>query len=423
MSAIRKSLLQLMFSGSYMRRWNDKLRPVELYEIDKQAHKMIVAWMLTLLNSETMSAAERIKLQQEVIERGLFDYLYRLIITDIKPPVFYRICENKHDHAELTAWVLQELRPVVQALDAEFWSRLTAYHHTRNRDALADRILSAAHLYASGWEFNVIRHLNAFDEENESIAASFPAGLEKLRDVRGVDALTQGEDFFSEAPTPLGRFARLCGQLRFQIRWADTPRVPETAVLGHMFLVAGYAYFFSLVIGACPARCVNNFFAGLFHDLPELLTRDIITPVKRSTDQFSILIRNYELQELERRVFAPLALGGYDQLVSRLRYYLGRLGGGVESEFQEAIHDADGVRLVESFDRLHADHNHDHLDPKDGRLLKTCDSLTAFIEAHTSIHKGISSTGLYEALSRIRSEFRHQMLGPLSLGTLLADFD
>ena len=46
-----------MFSGSYMRRWNDKLRPVELYEIDKQAHKMIVAWMLTLLNSGGYSAS------------------------------------------------------------------------------------------------------------------------------------------------------------------------------------------------------------------------------------------------------------------------------------------------------------------------------------------------------------------------------
>lgn len=56
MSAIRKSLLQLMFSGSCMRRWNDKLRPVELYEIDKQAHKMIVAWMLTLLNSREREA-------------------------------------------------------------------------------------------------------------------------------------------------------------------------------------------------------------------------------------------------------------------------------------------------------------------------------------------------------------------------------
>ncbi len=57
-----------------MRRWNDKLRPVELYEIDKQAHKMIVAWMLTLLNSVGYSASDRLKLQQEVIERGLFDY-------------------------------------------------------------------------------------------------------------------------------------------------------------------------------------------------------------------------------------------------------------------------------------------------------------------------------------------------------------
>ena len=91
MSAIRKSLLQLMFSGSYMRRWNDKLRPVELYEIDKQAHKMIVAWMLTLLNSGGYSASDQLKLQQEVIERGLFDYLYRLVTTDIKPPEFYRI--------------------------------------------------------------------------------------------------------------------------------------------------------------------------------------------------------------------------------------------------------------------------------------------------------------------------------------------
>ena len=115
MSAIRKSLLQLMFSGSYMRRWNDKLRPVELYEIDKQAHKRIVAWMLTLLNSGGYSASDQLKLQQEVIERGLFDYLYRLVTTDIKPPVFYRICENEKDYKELTEWVLKELRPVLGA--------------------------------------------------------------------------------------------------------------------------------------------------------------------------------------------------------------------------------------------------------------------------------------------------------------------
>ena len=250
MSAIRKSLLQLMFSGSYMRRWNDKLRPVELYEIDKQAHKMIVAWMLTLLNSGGYSASDQLKLQQEVIERGLFDYLYRLVTTDIKPPVFYRICENEKDYKELTEWVLKELRPVLGAPDEGFWERLSAYHRNRERTSLPDRILTAAHHYASGGEYNVIKPFNTFDEENQSIAESFTERLDGLTDLCGVNELIQGHAFFSDSPTALGRFAKLCGQLRFQIRWADTPRVPETSVLGHMFLVAGYAYFFSLSLGA-----------------------------------------------------------------------------------------------------------------------------------------------------------------------------
>ena len=34
MPVIRKSLLQLIFSGAYLLRWNDKLRPAELLEID-----------------------------------------------------------------------------------------------------------------------------------------------------------------------------------------------------------------------------------------------------------------------------------------------------------------------------------------------------------------------------------------------------
>ncbi len=424
MSAIRKSLLQLMFSGSYMRRWNDKLRPVELYEIDKQAHKMIVAWMLTLLNSGGYSASDQLKLQQEVIERGLFDYLYRLVTTDIKPPVFYRICENEKDYTELTEWVLKELRPVLGAPDEGFWERLSAYHRGRDRSSLPDRILAAAHHYASGWEYNVIKPFNAFDEENQAIAESFTERLGGLTDLRGVSELIQGHAFFSDSPTALGRFAKLCGQLRFQIRWADTPRVPETSVLGHMFLVAGYAYFFSLSLGACPARRVNNFFAGLFHDLPELLTRDIITPVKRSVNQLPGLLRAYELQELERRVFGPLSAGGYDLLAERLRYYLGLVGEGVTSEFDETIRDSSGqVRCLGSFDALHAGGNVDELDPKDGELLKACDNLAAFIEAHSSVRTGIATPNLHEAIARIRGDFRHRSLGPLSLGTIIADFD
>ena len=83
-TVIRKSLLQLVFSGAFMKRWNDRLRPMELMEVDKQAHKMIVAWMLLSRVTKDMPLQERLDLVDETIEGGLFDYFYRLSLRQEK---------------------------------------------------------------------------------------------------------------------------------------------------------------------------------------------------------------------------------------------------------------------------------------------------------------------------------------------------
>ncbi|KAA0242417.1 MAG: HD domain-containing protein [Candidatus Brocadia sp. AMX2] len=62
------------------------------------------------------------------------------------------------------------------------------------------------------------------------------------------------------------------------MKWSRLHRIPRTSVLGHSLFVAILSYLFSLEIKACARRCVNNYFTGLFHDLPEVLTRDIISP-------------------------------------------------------------------------------------------------------------------------------------------------
>ena len=304
MPNIRKSLLQFVFAGAFMKRWNDKMRPMELLEVDKQAHKMIVAWLLYMHESQGLSLEERLDLGQTVIEGGMFEYFYRLVITDIKPPIFYQIKSNPDHYKLLTDWVLEQLAPRVQPLGGEFWSRLEAHFKGKPGNVQGRRILEAAHLYASSWEFNLIKGVNLQDDEFKEIEASFTEGMAGYTDLRGVEELIRGVE------TPLGRFAHLCGQLRFQKRWSQTPRVPETSVIGHMFLVACYAYFFSIALGACKARRQNNFFAGLFHDMPELLTRDIISPVKKSIRHVAELIKKYEDSELSRRVLVPLEQGG-----------------------------------------------------------------------------------------------------------------
>lgn len=420
MPSIRKSLLQFVFNGAFMKRWNDKLRPMELQEIDKQAHKMIAAWTLYELNSADLDPRERLELGRTVVEGGLFDFFYRLVITDIKPPIFYQIKNNPEHYRRLTDWVLDQLEVRIQPLGPTFRERMRSHllhmgEGVSPADRLGRRILDAAHLYASNWEFSLIKQLNQVDADDEmqGIEAGFIEGLAGHTDLVGVEELMEG------VGSRLGRFCHLCGQLRFQKRWSQTPRIPETSVLGHMFIVACYAYFFSLAVEACPARSQNNFFAGLFHDLPELLTRDIISPVKKSVHGLDDLIREYENRELERRVLGPLAQAGYPVLSTRLGYFLGLEVG---SEFDSTVI-RDGSTEVVDFEKLSSECNLDDLDPKDGEMLKVCDSLAAFMEAYVALRNGITSGELQLALWRIRTTYQQVSLGSLHVGALLADFD
>ena len=39
-------LLYMFFDATNMHRWNDHIRPLDLTELDKQAHKAAIAWAL-----------------------------------------------------------------------------------------------------------------------------------------------------------------------------------------------------------------------------------------------------------------------------------------------------------------------------------------------------------------------------------------
>ena len=81
---IKKSFLLKIFNAACMQRWNDKLRPIELTEMDKQAHKMMIAYVLGKMEEDKEETVNWIK----IIEGGIYEYILRAALTDIKPPVF-----------------------------------------------------------------------------------------------------------------------------------------------------------------------------------------------------------------------------------------------------------------------------------------------------------------------------------------------
>ncbi len=416
MSNLRKSLLHTLFSGFNMRRWNDKLRPIELYEIDKQAHKMIVAFLLCHA-VPSKNEEERDALLYDVIESALFDYFYRLVTTDLKPPLFYKIKENDEHYKKLTEYVEKELDTILAPFGAQFYEKFSKYHRGElcYSHPLTKHILKASHLFASRWEFNLIKKFNIdFDAEIPKIEKDFDE-LANIANFEGMEELKN----ILDPKNPLGALAHFCGQLRFQVRWSQEPRLPATTVLGHMFFVASVGYFASLDINACKTRIINNFFCGLFHDLPELLTRDIISPVKNSSEHLPDFIKQYEFDELKAKILEPLNKAGYQNITKALSYILGLE---IDGEFNSCYIENDKIIPCDTKE-LHTKYNKDIYRPKDGELIKACDILAAFMEAQASMRHGVTSPQIVAAYVRMRQSIKNPLPEEINFKAILADFD
>jgi len=392
---VGKEFVSQLFRAASMQRWNDKMRPIEFTELDKQAHKMIIAYLLARLE-EKSSSVDWI----EIIEGGIFELLQRTVLTDLRPQIFHRIKADNRKYQALNDWAYNELEPAIEPLGAGFCKRFRSYFNTSD-DCMSKRLLSAAHFTATRWEFKFIENANPGGYEIASIRGEIHAGIEKYYDLESMKEIILYPRYSD--------FLDLCGELRFQLRWSTLPRVPRTSVLGHMAMVAVLAYLFSLQAGACRSRCINNFYTGLFHDLPEVLTRDIISPVKKSSPALAELIKQYEKQEMAK-VYSLLDEGWRPDM----RLF-------AEDEFSDVVH-LEGKPVKKTFEEIEAAYNSDEYRPRDGSLVKAVDELCAFVEAWSSTANGISAPELSQAVASIRRSYTGRTVAGIDFGKLLEEF-
>ncbi len=394
---LRKPLLLKIFDAANMQRWNDKIRPVELRELDKQAHKMVIAYFIGKFqeNEEDFDWIA-------IIEGGLFEFLQRLVVTDLKPQVFYKIKEDPTRYAQLNKWVYEQLEPLISPLGDDLCARFREYFADA-RETLNKRILGAAHFYATKWEFDIIERTNPNGYEIPEIKKDLQDIQEKYYDLKGIQQIALYQKYRD--------FIDLCGELRFQLRWSHINRVPKTSVLGHMLIVAIFSYLFSCEINACKKRRINNYFSGLFHDFPEVLTRDIISPVKRSIEGLELLLKEYEKEQMEKEVYGLIPQEWHGEM----RMF-------TEDEFSSIV-TIDGMKKRTTSEEIIEKYNRDEFNPRDGELLKAADELAAFLEAFMALKNGLASQDLQDAKNRLKERYKQKMVAGIKFGELYADFE
>ena len=362
-------LIKLIFSTASIERWNDLPRPFNFIELDKQSHKMIIAYIL--------SSFEKDINYYDLIHLGIAGVLYRAVLTDLKAPVYYYLRKKKGK--ELDDFVLKQLENVI---DKEMKNYIKLFNNTTSKEK---RVLSAASYVANLWEFDFIYNFSKHTYGIEETKKDLENELEDYYDLEGVRILMLKRKSYD--------FISLCGNLRFQKRWANTPRVPETSVLGHMLFVAIMSFFLTKEYGGSEDKIYYNFFTALFHDLPEALTRDIIAPIKHGVFGLDKILKDYENMLIEEKIL-PLVP---NNLKNELKIML-------TDEFANKIITEGKYKKVEIAEDLLGNKG------IDGNLIKVADHLGAFIEALMSINHGIKSPELLNAIEFLSHKYKNKKL-------------
>ena len=398
---IPERLINRIFEAASIQRWNDHVRPVELTELDKQAHKMVIAWVLAKYQQESWQID-----WTRLMEAGLFEFLHRVVLTDIKPPVFHYLM--KKAGRQLNAYVLSELEDDLSGIKSPGSGRplhelMSRYLFEPDYSRKERYILNASHYLATKWEFELVYHaypnMYGIQETKQEIEDK----IEDYYQLTGVQKILLGGKSH--------HFIDLVSQLRFQKRWSKTPRIPQTSVLGHMLVVAQLTYLM-LAAGLGPRgekRLYNDFFSALIHDLPEVYTRDIISPVKREVKGLDQVILEYERRKLEDKILPLLPDSWHGQIVYFLdnqfcdRY---QKGGRTLLKQTSGESGSEGTDSPEALRFDPAEFEQDRFNPVDGRLIKIADELAAFWEAGLSIAHGIRSPNLKNALEKLHRKHK-----------------
>ena len=390
---IRKSLIESIFEAASIERWNDHIRPSRGFtELDKQSHKMICAYVLGKLEEDV----DWLKL----IEGGIFEFLHRLLLTDIKPPIFHKLMEEKGE--ELNKWAISQITPDISSISGGFADRFAEYFLNTNYAAKEKKVLEASHYLATKWEFDIIYDMCSTYYGIDKTRREIDSKLQRLEEQSFFKAFLHDKNYQG--------FINLLGELRFQQRWSRSPRIPATSVIGHMIIVAILSYFCVCETGACKQRLINAFLGGLFHDVPEVLTRDIVSPVKASVSGLDELIKNIENEQMENILY-PLIPSEWK---NEIEYF-------TSDEFSDKII-KDGVICMTTSKEISASFNDDKYSPIDGSIIRACDHLSACIETYVSHIAGVTSRTLLTANQELYNRYKNVVIDEIDFGSLFDYF-
>jgi len=379
-----------LFKLAVIQRWNDHPRPFNITELDKQGQKAIVAYLLAKIEERERGKSINWK---GLFEGLLFEALQRAVFTDLKPRLFHKLQKSKR--REMNRFLFETYRVSMEKFNKRLWQNFKSYFDEEDFLSYEKYIIRASHFIPTYWEFQFIYPVARAIYRIDRIKEELENTLEDFHHLVGIQRFLLKRKLYG--------FVNLCGQLRFQKRWISVERIPQTSVMGHLFFVSTTVYllmvYLSKFVEISERAFYSTFLTALLHDLPEIITRDIISTLKRVLGKEEI--RKVEMEGMESEVLNLLP----DYVADEIRVFLAFLP--QSSNVDEFTNRHYSERGFEVF----GDEKTEFLKRKEGfpiwgSLVKFADLLSAYYEAYYTLKYGLRNGELERALKDLEGKLK-----------------
>lgn len=268
-----------------LRRWTDLTTQQKYNELSKQGFNCVTAYLIAKCCEEEGWEIDYSKFPRIALGRA-FAKVY----------VYFDTPEHKiNEICNISQIAKSQFDEVATQIIAEKTDESFADFLKENPKSDEVKIYKAATKIATYIEWQEQGHRISERKRHRQIKKD----LKKYLDVPGVK-------YFSRKTSNGFKLLKQISGLRNQARWATHSYTTECSVLGHLFDTGVFAYLNALDEGYKEDFATEMFFFGVFHDIAEVWTKDIPSPIKDRMAGLRKATEEYERSMIDKNIYKKL---------------------------------------------------------------------------------------------------------------------
>ena len=285
--------------GKYIIRWNEFACPDKFTILDREALKLIFAIFLSQEN-------KKIDLRK-IIQISFASFIRKLILTDIKNSTYDQL--KKYSGFEINRYIVNCVEQNYKFLvDNEIFNYIKNYDNLYIKEKI---LINIAGNIVTSYELELLKPLNKNNYEFKKIEKSFRNSQKKFKKFKEYK-------FYLIKLKKYKKIFDVINNLRFQKRGIRLPLINNFSILEHLYITSFIGYNFAKYNSKNVDNSVLYSLVLLFHDIPEALTRDIITPVKKADMEIDESIENIEKKLIKRYFIKNIKNKNFKKNIFRL---------------------------------------------------------------------------------------------------------